>query len=63
MECITIFGKITALDVGQSGIKIHEACTVGAELSCGKTTAGDDGVSEHISYTPPRLPNLPSIPR
>ncbi|MCF6338811.1 MAG: hypothetical protein L3J84_12820 [Gammaproteobacteria bacterium] len=32
-----------ALDVGQSGIKIHEACTIGAELSCGKTTAGEGG--------------------
>ena len=32
-----------ALDVGQSGLKIHEACTVGAEQSCGKTTAGEGG--------------------
>ncbi|VAW49893.1 hypothetical protein MNBD_GAMMA04-170, partial [hydrothermal vent metagenome] len=32
-----------ALDVGKSGLKIHEACTVGAELSCGKTTAGEGG--------------------
>jgi len=32
-----------ALDVGQSGLKIHEACTVGAEQSCGKTTAGKGG--------------------
>jgi len=32
-----------ALNVGQSGIKIHEACTVGADLSCGKTTAGESG--------------------
>ncbi len=32
-----------ALNVGQSGIKIHEACTVGADLSCGKTTAGEGG--------------------
>jgi len=31
------------LNVGQSGIKIYEACTVGAELSCGKTTAGEGG--------------------
>ncbi len=31
------------LNVGQSGIKIHEACTVGAYLSCGKTTAGEGG--------------------
>ena len=32
-----------ALDVGKSGLKIHEACTVGAELSCGKTSAGEGG--------------------
>jgi len=32
-----------ALDVGKSGLKIHEACTVGAEQSCGKTTAGEGG--------------------
>ena len=31
------------LNVGQSGIKIHEACTIGADLSCGKTTAGESG--------------------
>ena len=30
-----------ALDVGQSGLKIHEACTIGADLSCGKATAGE----------------------
>ncbi|MCF6324510.1 MAG: hypothetical protein L3J89_09340 [Gammaproteobacteria bacterium] len=32
-----------ALDVGKSGLKIHQACTVGAEQSCGKTTAGEGG--------------------
>ncbi|MCF6255752.1 MAG: hypothetical protein L3K25_05540 [Gammaproteobacteria bacterium] len=31
------------LNVGQSGIKIHEACTIGADLSCGKTAAGEGG--------------------
>ncbi len=32
-----------ALDVGQSGLKIHEACTVGADQSCGKTSFGEGG--------------------
>ena len=32
-----------ALDMGQSALKIHEACTVGADKSCGKTSAGEGG--------------------
>jgi len=32
-----------ALDVGQSGLKIHEACTVGAVQSCGKTSFSEGG--------------------
>ncbi|MBL1261927.1 MAG: hypothetical protein COB33_015570 [Thiotrichaceae bacterium] len=32
-----------ALDVGQSGLKIHEACTVGADQSCGKASESEGG--------------------
>lgn len=32
-----------ALDVGQSGVKIHEACTIGSEQQCTKTSFQEGG--------------------
>ena len=32
-----------ALDIGQSGLKIHEACTVGTDKECAKTSFKEGG--------------------